>query len=212
MRRSTPNSQNPVTNGSALWKLGVGIRELLIGAAVFAGSSGLIFALVPLLFGSPLPMVHVRWTAIAEADRHALEQRFRLTEAALLAQDLWAYVPADTSSATLRAIVTHPSVVDSDGINRRTFEIADNPPLTPRRGGLLEGTPAWMARAVRVLAYAFAGIACVLLGGAVFLALVVERRVRFAEPALLRRAAYRPFQNTYTFTAGSSETLAVVSL
>lgn len=176
----------------------------MIGAVVLAASSGLLFAVVPLLFGSPLPMVHIRWAAIAEADRQRLEQRFRLTEAAPLAQDLWAYVPAETSSATLRAIATHPSVVDTDGINRRTFEIADNPPLTPRRGGLLEGMPAWMARAVRVLAYAFAGIACVLLGGAVFLALVVERRVRFR----LRR----PFPRTYTFTAGSNETLAVVSL
>src|SRR6185503_7929888 len=131
----------------------VGIRELLIGAAVVAATSGLIFALIPLLFGSPLAMVHVRWADITEANRLALEQRFRLTEAAPLAQDLWAYVPADTSSATLRAIVTHPSVVDTAGINRRSFAIADSPPLTPRRGGLLEGSPAWMARAMRALAY-----------------------------------------------------------
>ena len=186
------------------WELGVGIRELVIGAVILAASSGLIFALIPVLFGSPLAMVHVRWAAIAESDRQALEQRFRLTEAAPLAQDLWAYVPADTSSATLRAIVTHPSVIDTDGINRRTFAIADNPPLTPRRGGLLEGAPAWMARAMRALAYALAGIVCLLLGGAAFVALIVERRVRFR----LRR----PSQKTFTFTARSSETLAVVSM
>lgn len=176
----------------------------MIGAVVLVASSGLIFSLVPLLFGSPLPMVHVRWAAIAAPDRQALEQRFRLTEAAPLAQDLWAYVPTDTSSPTLRAIVTHPSVIDTDGINRRTFAIADNPPLTPRRGGLLEGAPAWMARATRAFAFALAGIACVVLAGAVFVALIVERRIRFR----LRR----PFQNTYAFTARSSETLAVVSL
>ena len=154
MRRSTPNSQTPETNRSVPWELGVGSWRLAIGAVVLAASSGLIFALIPVLFGSPLAMVHVRWANITEADRLALEQRFRLTEAAPLAQGLWAYVPADTSSATLRAIVTDPSVIDTDGINRRTFAIADNPPLTPRRGGLLDGAPAWMARAMRVLAYA----------------------------------------------------------
>jgi hypothetical protein len=157
-------------------------------------------------------MVHVRWAAIAESDRQALEQQFRLTEAAPLAQNLWAYIPADTSGTTLRAIVTHPSVIDTDGINRRTFAIADNPPLTPRRGGLLEGAPTWMARAMRALAYALAGIVCLLLGGAAFVALVVERRARFAEPALLRRGTYQRLQTTFTFTARSSETLAVVSM
>ena len=187
MRRSTPNSQKPSTNRSALWELGVGIRELIGGAVVLAAAAGFLLAVVPVLFGSPLPMVHVRWAAIADADRQALEQRFRLTEAAPLAQDLWAYVPADTSSPTLRAIVTHPSVIDTAGINRRTFAMAGNPPLTPRRGGLLEGAPAWMARASRALAYALAGIACVLLGGAVFVALIVERRVRFR----LRRPLFR---------------------
>jgi len=204
MRRSTPNSQTPNANHSVPWELGVGRWRLVIGAVVLAASSGLIFALIPVLFGSPLAMVHVRWADITEADRLALEQRFRLTEAAPRAQGLWAYVPADTSSATLRAIVTDPSVIDTDGINRRTFAIADNPPLTPRRGGLLDGAPAWMARAMRVLAYALAGIVCVLLGGAAFVALIVERRVRVHLP--------RPSQKTFTFTARSSETLAVVSM
>jgi hypothetical protein len=173
-----------------------------MGAVILAAASGLIFALIPMLFGSPLAMVQVRWAPVAEAERQALEQRFRLTEPAPLAQDLWAYVPADTSSAMLRAIVTHPSVIDTDGINRRTFAIADNPPLTPRRGGWLDGAPAWMARAMRALAYALAGIVCLLLGGAAFVALVVERRVRFH----LRRPSQK------RFTARSSETLAVVSM
>src|SRR6185503_7489747 len=75
---------------------------------------------------------------------------------------------------------------------------------TPRRGGLLEGSPAWMARAMRALAYALAGLACVLLGGAVFVALVVERRVSVHLP--------RPSHKTFTFTPRSSETLAVVSM
>ena len=159
-------------------------------------------------------MLHIRWGTIAEPDRATLEQRWRLTEGAPLGDGLRAYVPADTSSDTLRAIVSHPSVIDTDGINRRAFTIAEAPPLTPRRGGLFDLAPAWMARGARALAYGLAGIAVVLLAGAAFTLLVVERRVRFAEPALRALGAqlFRPFQRTYTFTAGSRETLAVIAL
>ena len=186
----------------------------MIGAVVLTAASATLFTIVPLLFGSPLPMVHVRWGVASPADRQALEQRFRLTEAAPLEGDVWAYVPADTSTEMLRAIVAHPSVADTDGINRRTLTIADNPPLTPRRGGVIDGAPPWMARATRALAYGLAGIAAVLVAGALFVALIHQRRVRFAEPALprLRRAAALPFQRTYTLTARSGETVAVVAL
>jgi hypothetical protein len=98
-----------------------------------------------------------------------------LTEGAPLGDETWAYVPTDTSLATLRAIVTHPSVADTDGINRRTFTIGDDPPLTPRRGGLIAGAPAWMARGARAMAYAL-GIAALLSIGAV-VALVAARAV-----------------------------------
>ena len=151
----------------------------MIGAVVLAAASGCLFAVVPLLFGSPLPMVHVRWNAIAAPDRMALEQRFRLTEAAPLGNEMWAYVPADTSAGTLRAIVAHPAVADTDGINRRTFTIADNPPLTPRRGGLIGGAPAWMARGARAMAYGL-GIAVLLIAGAFVVVLFVERLGRSA--------------------------------
>ena len=159
-------------------------------------------------------MVHIQWGAIAEPDRAALEQRWRLTEAAPLGDDRWAYVPADNSTDTLRAIVTHPSVIDTDGINRRAFTIAAAPPLTPRRGGLFDGAPAWMARGARALALVLAGIAGVLLAAAIFTALIVDRRVRVAGPALRAIGAqlFRPFQRTDVFTGGSRETRAVIAL
>ena len=165
MRRQA-DSQDQLPTGL---DAGVGTRQL--ASLICAAASAALFAVVPLLFGSPLPMVHVRWNAIAEPDRIALEQRFGLTEAAPLGNETWAYVPADTSSETLRAIVAHPSVADTDGINRRTFSIADNPPLTPRRGGLIGGAPAWMARGVRAMAYGLAGIAALLIAGALVVAL-----------------------------------------
>ena len=60
-------------------------------------------------------MIHVRWNDIPAADRIALEQRFRLTEGTPIGGDDWAYVPGDTSTETLRAIVAHPSAADTDG-------------------------------------------------------------------------------------------------
>ena len=218
---STPNAQRPTPKhyipnrkNAFHWALGVGRWELVIAALIFAAASAALLGLVPLLFGSPQPMVRVRWADISASDRSALEQRFRLTEAAPLGDRLWIYLPLDTSPETLQAIVSNPAVEDTDGINRRTFTIADNPPLTPRRGGLLDGAPAWMARGARALAYVLAGITGVLLAAAVFTLLVVERRVRFAEPALRAIGAHlaRPLQRTFTFSAGSRETLAVVAL
>jgi hypothetical protein len=160
--------------------LGVGSWELLAAAVLFFAAAAAITGLVPLLFGSPQPMVHVQWGSIADAERRALEQRWRLTEAAPLDDNVWTYVPADTSTDTLRALVMHPSVIDTDGINRRVFAIADAPPLTPRRGGLLEGAPVWMSRAARLLALVIAGAAGVLLIVAAFTAVLVDRRGRFA--------------------------------
>ena len=125
-------------------------------------------------------------------------------------QDLWAYVPSDTSSATLRAIVTHPSVIDTDGINRRAFTIADAPPLTPRRGGLFDGAPAWMARGARALAYGLAGIAVRSLLGAAVLRLRSSSSGESASRAYAVRT--RQFNGPYTFTARSRETLAVLAV
>jgi len=122
-----------------------------------------VLAGIPVLFGSPQPKVHLHWRNISAFERSALEEQFRLTEPTRLGDAVWSYVPVDLSSDTLRAIVTHAAVAETDGINRRTFRIADSPPLTPRRGGLLEATPAWMARAARLLGYILACIAGVLL-------------------------------------------------
>ena len=188
----------------------------MIAALICAAASAALFAAVPLLFGSPLPMVHVRWNAIAEPDRMALEQRFRLTEAAPLGNETWAYVPADTSAATLRAIVAHPSVADTDGINRRTFTIADSPPLTPRRGGLIGGAPAWMARGARAMAYGI-GIAALLIAGAFLVALVVALPVQWRSVLSLSKGSGpaltpRRWINTDTVSPTSRETAAVVAM
>jgi len=140
--------------------------RLLAGGVASALATVLVLAGIPTLFGAPLPMVRIYWRNISDADRVAAEQRFRLSEATRQGGETWSYVPLDTSVSTLRAIVSHPSVEDTDGINRRTASIADRPPLTPRRGGLLEHAPGWMAGIMRLFAYALAGLSALLCLGA----------------------------------------------
>ena len=136
--------------------------RLLAGGVASALATVLVLAGIPTLFGTPLPMVRIYWRDISDPDRIAAEQRFRLSEATRQDEKAWSYVPLDASVSTLRAIVAHPSVEDTDGINRRTGTIADRPPLTPRRGGMLAAPPPWMARAARLLAYALAGLSAIL--------------------------------------------------
>lgn len=118
---------------------------------------------IPILFGSPDRIVKITWRAVNTPDRAELEQRFRLTAPIQFEDDVWGYVPGDTSRETLRALATHPQVADAAGIDRRTFRFARSPPLSPRRGGLLEAPPAWMARGARLLAYGLALMAGILL-------------------------------------------------
>src|SRR5262245_58681466 len=133
-------------------------RRSLVRAVVVATAAAATLMSIPVVFGTPQPQVHIRWRSISDEDRVAREQRFGLTEPARLDGGEWRYVPTDTSPERLLAILTDPAVADTNGINRRTFAIAETPPLTERRGGLLDAPPS-MPRIVRVLAYLLALIA-----------------------------------------------------
>ena len=135
--------------------------QRLVWAIACALASTAVLASIPVLFGSPQPIVFIQWGAVSASERLSLERTFGLTEATPRGEDTWGYVPTRTAPDELRAIVTHPSVLDADGIDQRALVIADPPSLTPRRGGLLEA-PA-MARAARLLAYLLALLAGILL-------------------------------------------------
>jgi len=141
------NAQSPAR--SPAW------RRYVAWAVVHAVASAAGLASLPIIFGSSLPQVHIQWRDVSQSQRIALERRFALTEATDLGNDVWSYVPTDTSRERLLAIVTDAAVADTNGINRRTFRISDTPPLTARRGGLLEAPP-WMTGATRLLAYVMA--------------------------------------------------------
>ena len=111
-------------------------RALLVSAAAaFLGGLATL-ALLPQVFGVPRPIVHVAWQHdVPSADREAAEARFSLSERQPLGPGEFAYVPGDTTPATLMALVTHPGVVATDGIDRRSGTIDASAPLTARRGG-----------------------------------------------------------------------------
>ena len=110
-------------------------------------------------------MIRVEWRDISEPDRIAAEQRLQLSEPAQIGDNAWHYVPLDTSPQALVSIVTHPSIENASGIDRRAFQIADSPALTPRRGGVLAG-PRWMAGGTRLLAYGLTVVSALLILGA----------------------------------------------
>jgi hypothetical protein len=120
----------------------------------------------PVVFGRPLPMVHVTWRGVDPGERRALEARFRLSESTPVAGATWAYVPLDPTPATLGALVAHPAVEDTEGINRRTMTMARRPPLTGRRGGLWTDPPRGAAGATLLAAglLALLGIAALVAG------------------------------------------------
>jgi hypothetical protein len=143
----------PFTRLRQTWK------RLLAWAVAYALVSVTVLASIPFLFGSPEPVVLIYWRVVSASERLSLEREFGLTAATHRNDDTWGYVPARTSPDALRAIVAHPSVADTDGIDRRAFTISDSSPLSPRRGGLLEAPT--IARMARLLGYAlacFAGI------------------------------------------------------
>jgi len=131
-----------------------GVGCSLLSAAILAG--------IPVLFGVPDRMIHVTWRGIDDAARVSIERRLSLSEAAKLRDGRWSYVPRDTRPETLRALVDHPAVSATDGIERDTAALAARGPLTARRGGWL-AAPPMAPRAARLAGYLFAVAACAFL-------------------------------------------------
>jgi hypothetical protein len=141
------------------------IRLYLVAATLCLVASAGVRSLIPVLFGAPHAKAHITWRGVDEAGRRALEQRFRLSEPAPLADGQWAYVPLEPTPQLLRALITHPAVEKTDGIDRPALRMSPRAPLTARRGGLLPGVPM-AARAARLTVYLLLGVGLMLLASA----------------------------------------------
>ncbi len=133
-----------------------GWKRLLLWGISCAIASALILANIPFLFGSPSPIIRIAWRGVSAGERVELERRFQLASPVALEDGVWGYSPTDTSPETLRALVRHPAVDRADGIDVPPGRLSRSLPLSPRRGGWIEGAPPWIARAARALAYVFA--------------------------------------------------------
>jgi hypothetical protein len=122
-------------------------RRLIICAVPALLAGLVVLVLVPWVFGAPRAMVQVAWREVPDDERDALEARFSLGERQAIGPREFAYVPDDTTTATLAALVAHPAILATEGIDRRMGVISASAPLTARRGGVITAPRA--ARAAR---------------------------------------------------------------
>ena len=128
------------------------IRPRLLLTATGCLIAGIaLLQLLPVVFGAPVLLVHITWRGVDDIARQQLEQQFRLSERTALANGAWQYVPLEPSTPILRAIVRHPAVAATDGIDRRALRLSPRAPRTPRRGGLV--TAPLAAGAVKLAAF-----------------------------------------------------------
>lgn len=93
----------------------------------------------------PARRIHVQWQdGITEDERREAEQRLGLTEREPFSDKVWIYRVTDTGTNSLRAIVSDPRVIDTDGINRSRFTLTEAE--QPQPAGL-----AQRARNLRIL-------------------------------------------------------------
>ena len=96
--------------------------------------------------------INVRWApAVTERERAALEREFHLAEGRPQDDTTWGYVLFDYSTENIRAVVTHPQVVDTHFVDREAFRPIDPP-------------PSWTTRAVASALLFGVGGALVLVG------------------------------------------------
>lgn len=92
---------------------------------------------------APRYVINVRWTPAATAqERTETETALHLTRVRFLGDRTWQYELIDSSAVNVAAIVRHPLVEDTAGLDRGRLIVAD--PVSPRDGG----TPAeWLVGA-----------------------------------------------------------------
>lgn len=70
------------------------------------------------------PLIRVRWApSVDDGERVARETSFRLRRGEPHSDRTWSYDLLDTSQDNIRALITDPSVEDTDGLDRREFRV-----------------------------------------------------------------------------------------
>jgi hypothetical protein len=161
------------------------IKRFVLLAVCAAGLAAVQAALAAATPRVPVT-INVRWApAMADADRPGLESRFTLSDGQRGEGTTWRYTLADTSSANVKALVTHPSVEDTSNIDRANFRALAVPPLVSRRSLALAATGALLLVGCRPFLHlgVFWGVIAALTAAAVLAA----RSVDAADAVLLTR-------------------------
>lgn len=94
-----------------------------------------LYSVVP---GPPPAPVNVRWQAnLAEGERIRLERELSLERGKLREGTTWAYGLRDSSRSNIRALVEHPEVEDTHGIDRSRFRVTEAEGRDHQRSTLL---------------------------------------------------------------------------
>lgn len=148
---------------------------------------------LPLVMVEPTPVrratVHVRWRAddVADDRRAAVERELGLTPVEQVNDDTWVYELQRQRPEDLATIVAHPSVLDTGGIDRRTYRV-DDPAFTRQPGrveqwldalGRVHVLPGYL-RAINAVPFLFWLLAAIPI---VTFALAVLAWVGWLEPA-----------------------------
>lgn len=114
------------------------VRRLAVGCI-------LVFAVIVCMrFMSPphAPRVNIRWADSVSAERRlSIEGALHLVAGQRLEGMTWAYDLADPSASVIEALIRHPSVEDTHGLDRRRGVVADDAARgSTRVGGSRMGT------------------------------------------------------------------------
>ncbi len=102
------------------------LRLLAAWTAIASGTFLLVLGVVRDVTREPAPGIHVYWReGLSESNRKQLERQFALAHPEL---EVLAYELLDTSQSNIRALVTHPQVVDTGDLDRQRFDVAGTAP------------------------------------------------------------------------------------
>ena len=102
---------------------------LVLSSLVIGSTAGLVLWCVTPVQQEAV-VINVRWKPdLADADRALLESRLRLVAPEQQEESTWRYRLLDISAQNIRAIVEHPRVDDTQGLDRANFR-PENPPAS----------------------------------------------------------------------------------
>lgn len=160
-----------------------GAYRVLATAVAYLVVATALYGTLRLTFGPRPVSIHVRWaSAVDEAARQRLEQRYGLSRPEYRERRTWGYALLDPSRDNIRALISDPAVEDTHNIHRTAFRVGYFAPRGP-----YSTRHTWIPVGVEFLIAAF------LIAGTIGIGLALLERVapgRTRGPVLAARLAF----------------------